>query len=111
MHTVALDGVNYVLPSRIVSKWDIFPEIVQDSLRKTYPRQFAPPKPEIFKFEQDQNLSTSMSGNLPIIVGVGMVDFEDMLKCLVVDSQWYPEIFYVKGVNRQAIRFIKKQDY
>jgi hypothetical protein len=26
-HTVALDGVNYVMPSRIVSKWEVFPEI------------------------------------------------------------------------------------
>jgi hypothetical protein len=91
--------------------WDILPEIVQNSLRKTYPGEFAPPKPIIFQFEQDQNLTTSMYGDLPIIVGSGLVDFEDRLKCLVVEDSWYPVIFNVKGENRTAIRFIKKQDY
>jgi hypothetical protein len=90
--------------------WDILPEIVQNSLRKTYPGEFAPPKPIIFQFEQDQNLTTLYFGDLPIIVGSGLVDFEDRLKCLLVASQWTPEIFQTRE-NRTAIRFVKKQDY
>jgi hypothetical protein len=90
--------------------WDILPEIVQNSLRKTYPGEFAPPEPEIFKFKADQNLTTSCFGDLPIIVGWGLVGFENKLKCLVVEGNWYPEIFQTKE-NRTAIRFIKKQGY
>ena len=87
--------------------WDLLPEIIQDSLKQSHPAHFAP-KPEVFEFLHTQKLCTSEFGRLPIMVGDGLVGGEDVLKCLLVDSEYYPEIFFSKYAKRQAIRFIKK---
>lgn len=78
-----------------------YPPLLQKLLLIEKPDLF-PTEPIVFEFKENQ-----FHGGLPFMIGKGLVETEDEYKCLVMFSDWEPEIFTSKS-GCKCVRFIKK---
>lgn len=87
------------------------PKFIQELLKRAKPELFEPPKPKVFEFKGEGNkFGTNIIGfdkNVPFIVGKGLVNDEDKMKCLVVDSGVKAELF-TGPRGHQCIRFVNR---
>lgn len=84
--------------------FELLPQAIQEWMKKEMPDRFD--KPEAFEFAENDIFSLSLSSHVPFVIGHGLVEEKDWMKCLVVRSSYKAEIFESKG--NQCIRFVKQ---
>ena len=94
------------------SEWDevedcfeILPSAVQNLLKITMPEKFD--KPKVFEFVENDIITTLSNKHTPFVIGHGLVEKKDDMKCLVINNFYTTEIF--EGPHgHQCIRFVKR---
>lgn len=87
---------------------DEMPEFIKALLKRAKPELFEvpKPKPKVFEFKERENRFGTGYGT-PFFVGKGLVEKEDVLRCLVVERGYKAELF--EGpIGRQCIRFVEE---
>jgi hypothetical protein len=105
-------GVIYSTIFHETNLWDVveeyfelLPQAIQEWMKKEMPDRFD--KSKAFEFAENDIFSLSLSNHVPFVIGHGLVEEKDWMKCLVITKPYTAEIFK-SPQGHQCIRFVKQ---